>query len=108
MYLLPDVNLPNLTKSRHEVYYLRLQRNGVDCRVSLRTKNFTDVRQLALLFNFHMSKHPLIRGIDLEALKKEARWLGIKLPNGIEINNIRTAEEMLLVRVLIQNYERSR
>ncbi|KGU80399.1 site-specific integrase [Burkholderia pseudomallei] len=99
------MNLPNLTQSRHGTFYLRLQRNGVDCRVSLRTKNFPEARQLALLYNLYLMKNPKISQIDLEALKAEARKLDIRLPNGVEINNIHTPEEIELVRQLVQNFD---
>jgi integrase len=97
------MNLPNLTKSRHGVYYLRLQRNGVDCRVSLATKNFSEAKTVALFFNLHIMNNPKIRKIDLEALREEARRFDIKLPNGMEINNIHTQEEVELVRQLIDD-----
>ena len=39
-----------LVKSRHGVYYLRIQRNGSDNRVSLRTKNLADAQFSAYQF----------------------------------------------------------
>lgn len=96
------MTLPNLTKSRHGVYYLRLQRNGVDCRVSLATKNFSEAKKIALLFNLHIMNNPKIKRIDLEALREQVRRFDIKLPDGTEINNIHTREEVELVRQLIE------
>jgi len=97
--------LPNLFKSRHGVYYLRLQRGGQDIKRSLRTKNLSDARAAAYAFNLALMRdRPRFSEYALTADDlSEIRRLDVVLPNGVQLNNIQTEEERRFVRKLIDD-----
>lgn len=69
-----------LVISRHGVYYLRVQKAGVEKRVSLRTKNPHIARAYAYQF-----------GARIHSM--DTKTYNIKLPSGIEIQTDGTAED---------------
>lgn len=97
--------LPNLFKSRHGVYYLRLQRGGQDIKRSLRTKNLSDARAAAYAFNLALMRdRPRFSEYALTADDlSEIRRLDVVLPNGMQLNNIQTEEDRRFVRKLIDD-----
>lgn len=72
--------LPNLLKSRHGVYYLRLFKEGKERRFSLRTKDWS-------IAKLHAHQYSLVRAMNL-------RTLDVVLPNGIQFNNIDTDDDL--------------
>lgn len=55
-----------LVKSRHGIYYLRVQRNGVDKRVSLRTRDPDKAKMSAYKLGLLMAKNKF--GFDLPSV----------------------------------------
>ena len=72
--------LPNLLKSRHGVYYLRLFKEGKERRFSLRTKEWSVAK-------LHALQYSLARAMNI-------RTLDVVLPNGIQFNNIDTDDDL--------------
>jgi integrase len=66
-----------LVKSRHGIYYLRIQRNGSDNRVSLRTKNYSEAQIAA--YHFGAKIRTMIN------TKNISGW-ALKLPDGTELS----------------------
>ena len=71
--------LPNLTKSRHGIFYIRHYSGGNERRFSLRTKNWNEA--LAIMLSYHQ---------QVLSMKK----FDIALPNGVEIKNINSDNDL--------------
>ncbi|WP_370652119.1 site-specific integrase [Caballeronia sp. TF1N1] len=92
--------LPHLYRNRLGVYYLRLKRNGQEAKRSLRTKDFKQAKIWALAFNLELAMtQPSPEDFDLnvEKLKK----LDLILPDGTQLRDIKTDEDVRLAKALI-------
>lgn len=75
-----------LVKSRHGIYYLRIQRNGSDKRVSLRTKNLAEAQFSA--YNFGAKLHTMTNS------RKNLGWsLDTRVDGTFSIKTDNTAED---------------
>lgn len=92
--------IPNLVKSRHGTYYLRLQRGGIDIRRSLRTKDLKTAKIYAHLFNLFIMSDDSKKNFSVEELKN-IRKLDIELPDGTKVKNVNTEEDRAFVRELM-------
>lgn len=93
------LKISNLSKSRHGVYYLRFHRGKSQRRISLRTKDYTRARDLAI-FLFRMSTEP--DKFDLTNIREA---LSIRGPNGVSLTADTLGElEAALGSPLISHY----
>lgn len=71
-----------LTISRHGIYYLRITRNGRECRRSLRTRDPLEARAIAYQF-----------GAKISAMTKPISGWTLKIPGGVELSTDGTKED---------------
>ncbi|AEA61953.1 putative phage-related integrase [Burkholderia gladioli BSR3] len=89
--------LPHLYKNRFGVYYLRLVRNGREAKKSLRTKDYRQAKIWALSFNLELAmSKPGAADFDLSRVS--AKDFDVVLPDGTQIKNIETAEDVRLAK----------
>lgn len=85
-----------LYKNRFGIYYLRIQKNGVDRRISLRTRDPELARHYS--YQFGASISPM-------KMNKEISVWGLKISNdGFEATDIKTKEEAEQVEVLVSKF----
>lgn len=92
--------LPHLYRNRFGVYYLRLTSHGREVKRSLRTKDFRQAKLFALSFNLElaMSNRPKITDFNFDL--SGVREFDVVLPDGTQIKDIKTPEDVSLVKQL--------
>ncbi|WP_347554844.1 site-specific integrase [Robbsia sp. KACC 23696] len=93
--------LPHLYRNRFGVYYLRLTSHGREVKRSLRTKDFKQAKLFALSFNLELamsSNRPKITDFNFDL--SGVREFDVVLPDGTQIKDIKTPEDVSLVKQL--------
>lgn len=81
--------IPNLLKSRHGVFYLRLWRDGKERRISLGTKDWSKAKLMAC--QFHLA------GGHVVDIKK----LDIVFPSGAQFREVNTDDDLRRIKELV-------
>jgi integrase len=89
--------LPHLYKNRFGVYYLRLIRAGRETKKSLRTKDCRQAKIWALAFNLELAMNKP-KATEFDPSSVDAREFDVVLPDGTQIKNIETAEDVRLAK----------
>lgn len=89
--------LPHLYQNRFGVYYLRLIRGGRETKKSLRTKDYRQAKIWALAFNLELAMNKP-KASDFDPSSMNAREFDVVLPDGTQIKNIETAEDVRLAK----------
>jgi integrase len=89
--------LPHLHKNRFGVYYLRLIRAGRETKKSLRTKDYRQAKIWALAFNLELAMNKP-KAADFDPSSMDAREFDVVLPDGTQIKNIETAEDVRMAK----------
>ena len=93
--------LPHLYQNRFGVYYLRIIRNGLEAKKSLRTKDFAQARIYALAFNLEIATMGRPKAADFNADPNALKKLDLVLPDGTQLRDIKTDEDVRLAKALM-------
>ncbi|WDD95187.1 site-specific integrase [Burkholderia sp. FERM BP-3421] len=89
--------LPHLYQNRFGAYYLRLIGAGRETKKSLRTKDYRQAKIWALAFNLELAMNKP-KAADFDLSGTNAREFDVVLPDGTQIKNIETAEDVRLAK----------
>ena len=97
--------LPNLYRNRHGTYYLRVTLAGREIKRSLRTKEPSRAKLAAIAFAFARlmdTKKPFPYDLPMGLDPAKLRELGVLLPNGAQLTDIKTEEDARLAALMLK------
>ncbi len=92
--------LPHLYKNRFGVYYLRVYCSGHERKKSLGTKNFSEAKITALIFNLELTmSKPKLSDFSFS----DASKFGLRLPSGVELTDIKSDADVRRAKELLKD-----